>query len=87
MRFWGKTKYSEKKTSREKLVCGPDYLDGDYGDTGPLLREGANVFNIIQVDILDVEILLFLINSHWGSTDLFSLPHSRSGKHVASLQP
>lgn len=41
MRFWGKTKYGEKKTSREKLICGGDSLDGDYGDTGPLLGEGA----------------------------------------------
>lgn len=41
MRFWGKTKYGEKKTSREKLICGADSLDGDYGDTGPLLGEGA----------------------------------------------
>ncbi|XP_063737565.1 LOW QUALITY PROTEIN: unconventional myosin-IXAa [Eleginops maclovinus] len=40
MRFWGKTKYGEKKTSREKLICGGDSLDGDYGDTGPLLGEG-----------------------------------------------
>lgn len=41
MRFWGKSKYGEKKTSREKLICGGDSLDGDYGDTGPLLGEGA----------------------------------------------
>lgn len=41
MRFWGKTKYGDKKTSREKLICGGDSLDGDYGDTGPLLGEGA----------------------------------------------
>ncbi|XP_061595383.1 unconventional myosin-IXAa [Cololabis saira] len=40
MRFWGKTKYGEKKTSREKLICGGDSLDGDYGDTGPLLGDG-----------------------------------------------
>ncbi|XP_044064047.1 unconventional myosin-IXAa isoform X4 [Siniperca chuatsi] len=40
MRFWGKTKYGDKKTSREKLICGADSLDGDYGDTGPLLEEG-----------------------------------------------
>lgn len=39
MRFWGKTKYGDKK--REKLICGADSLDGDYGDTGPLLGEGA----------------------------------------------
>lgn len=41
MRFWGKTKYGDKKTSREKLLCGADSLDSDYGDTGPLLGEGA----------------------------------------------
>ncbi|XP_069382296.1 unconventional myosin-IXAa isoform X3 [Paralichthys olivaceus] len=40
MRFWGKNKYGDKKTSREKLICGGDSLDGDYGDTGPLLGEG-----------------------------------------------
>ncbi|XP_041822748.1 unconventional myosin-IXAa isoform X2 [Chelmon rostratus] len=40
MRFWGKTKYGDKKTSREKLICGADSMDGDYGDTGPLLGEG-----------------------------------------------
>ncbi|XP_034535502.1 unconventional myosin-IXAa [Notolabrus celidotus] len=40
MRFWGKAKYGEKKTSREKLICGGDSMDGDYGDTGPLLGEG-----------------------------------------------
>nr|XP_046249649.1 unconventional myosin-IXAa isoform X4 [Scatophagus argus] len=40
MRFWGKTKYGDKKTSREKLICGADSLDGEYGDTGPLLGEG-----------------------------------------------
>ncbi|XP_061888134.1 unconventional myosin-IXAa isoform X2 [Entelurus aequoreus] len=37
MRFWGKTKHSDKK--REKLMC-VDSLDGEDGDTGPLLREG-----------------------------------------------
>ncbi|KAM7015591.1 LOW QUALITY PROTEIN: unconventional myosin-IXAa [Tautogolabrus adspersus] len=40
MRFWGKTKYGDKKTSREKLICGADSVDADYGDTGPLLGEG-----------------------------------------------
>ncbi|KAM9366319.1 unconventional myosin-IXAa [Symphorus nematophorus] len=40
MRFWGKNKYGDKKTSREKLICGADSLDGDYADTGPLLGEG-----------------------------------------------
>ncbi|XP_010731151.3 unconventional myosin-IXAa isoform X8 [Larimichthys crocea] len=41
MRFWGKTKYGDKKTSREKLICGGDSMDGDYGDTGPLLGEAG----------------------------------------------
>ncbi|XP_040888814.1 unconventional myosin-IXAa isoform X3 [Toxotes jaculatrix] len=41
MRFWTKTKYGDKKTSREKLICGADSLDGDYGDTGPLLGEAG----------------------------------------------
>ncbi|XP_030269553.1 unconventional myosin-IXAa isoform X7 [Sparus aurata] len=40
MRFWGKNKYGDKKTSRDKMICGSDSLDGDYGDTGPLLGEG-----------------------------------------------
>ncbi|XP_034736358.1 unconventional myosin-IXAa isoform X3 [Etheostoma cragini] len=40
MRFWGKTKSGDKKTSREKLICGADSLEGDYGDTGPLLGDG-----------------------------------------------
>ncbi|XP_071345310.1 unconventional myosin-IXAa isoform X2 [Trachinotus anak] len=40
MRFWGKSKYGDKKASREKLICGADSLDGDYGDTGPLLGDG-----------------------------------------------
>uniref|UniRef100_A0A671V3P1 Myosin IXA n=1 Tax=Sparus aurata TaxID=8175 RepID=A0A671V3P1_SPAAU len=34
MRFWGKNKYGDKKTSRDKMICGSDSLDGDYGDTG-----------------------------------------------------
>ncbi|XP_047435965.1 unconventional myosin-IXAa isoform X3 [Mugil cephalus] len=41
MRFWGKTKYGEKKTSREKLICGGDSLEGDYADTGPLLTDAG----------------------------------------------
>lgn len=41
MRFWGKTKQGEKKPSRDKLICGADSMDGDYGDTGPLLAEGG----------------------------------------------
>ncbi|XP_074477789.1 unconventional myosin-IXAa isoform X3 [Sebastes fasciatus] len=41
MRFWGKTKYGDKKSSREKLICGADSMDGDYGDTGPLLGDAG----------------------------------------------
>ncbi|XP_016525434.1 unconventional myosin-IXAa isoform X9 [Poecilia formosa] len=41
MRFWGKSKYGDKKTSREKLICGADSLDGDYGETGPLLGDAG----------------------------------------------
>uniref|UniRef100_A0A1A7Z045 Myosin IXa-like 1 n=1 Tax=Iconisemion striatum TaxID=60296 RepID=A0A1A7Z045_9TELE len=41
MRFWGKAKYGDKKSSREKLICGSDSLDGYYGDTGPLLGEAG----------------------------------------------
>ncbi|KAM4603098.1 unconventional myosin-IXAa isoform 2-T2 [Polymixia lowei] len=40
MRFWGKTKHGEKKASREKLICGAESIDADYGDTGPLLGDG-----------------------------------------------
>lgn len=43
MRFWNKAKYGDKKTSREKLICGADSLDGDYGDSGPLLGEGVKI--------------------------------------------
>ncbi|XP_028294897.1 unconventional myosin-IXAa isoform X3 [Gouania willdenowi] len=41
MRFWGKNKHLEKKTSREKLICGADSVDGDYGDTGLLLGDAG----------------------------------------------
>ncbi|KAL1007682.1 hypothetical protein UPYG_G00090150 [Umbra pygmaea] len=44
MRFWGKTKQGEKKSSREKLICGGDSLDGDYGDTGLLLGEAGQEY-------------------------------------------
>lgn len=37
MRFWGKGKQGDKKSSRDRLVCGSDTLEGDYGDTGLLL--------------------------------------------------
>ncbi|XP_013857031.1 unconventional myosin-IXAa isoform X3 [Austrofundulus limnaeus] len=39
MRFWGKSKYGEKKPSKEKLIGGGDSFDGDSGDTGPLLGD------------------------------------------------
>uniref|UniRef100_A0A3Q2ZGV8 Myosin IXA n=1 Tax=Kryptolebias marmoratus TaxID=37003 RepID=A0A3Q2ZGV8_KRYMA len=39
MRFWGKTKYGEKKPSREKLIGGADSFDGDSSETGPFLGE------------------------------------------------
>lgn len=53
MRFWGKARYGDKKTSREKLICGADSLDGDYGDTGPLLGEGAFNSNLEYVHFRD----------------------------------
>lgn len=74
MRFWGKTKYGDKKTSREKLICGADSLDGDYGDTGPLLGESA-LSKIQNMSISKIE-------TDWNSPP----PQSRSGKHVATLQ-
>ena len=37
MRFWGKAKQGDKKSSRDRLVCGADSLEGDYADTGLLL--------------------------------------------------
>ncbi|XP_076142942.1 unconventional myosin-IXAa isoform X4 [Alosa pseudoharengus] len=40
MRFWGKGKQGDKKTSRDRLVCGADTLEGDYADTGLLLGGG-----------------------------------------------
>lgn len=44
MRFWGKSKYGDKKTSREKLICGAESIDGDYGESGPLLGDGEMSF-------------------------------------------
>ena len=41
MRFWGKTKSSDKKSSREKLICGGDSIDGEYGDTGLQMGDGG----------------------------------------------
>ncbi|KAL2088445.1 hypothetical protein ACEWY4_015344 [Coilia grayii] len=43
MRFWGKGKQGDKKSSRDRLVCGGDTLEGDYGDTGLLLGGGEFV--------------------------------------------
>ncbi|XP_067311383.1 unconventional myosin-IXAa isoform X4 [Pseudorasbora parva] len=38
MRFWGKAKHGEKKTSR---ICGIDALDGDYAEATLLMEEGV----------------------------------------------
>lgn len=40
MRFWGKTKLGEKKSSRERLMFAGESLDGDYPDTAFLMAEG-----------------------------------------------
>ncbi|XP_050970103.1 unconventional myosin-IXAa isoform X5 [Labeo rohita] len=39
MRFWGKAKHGEKKTSRERLLCGSDTLEGDFAETALLMEE------------------------------------------------
>ncbi|XP_056089183.1 unconventional myosin-IXAa isoform X6 [Rhinichthys klamathensis goyatoka] len=39
MRFWGKAKHGEKKTSRERLLCGSDTLEGDYAEAILLMEE------------------------------------------------
>ncbi|XP_077057729.1 unconventional myosin-IXAa isoform X5 [Siphateles boraxobius] len=39
MRFWGKPKHGEKKSSRERLLCGSDTLDGDYAEAILLMEE------------------------------------------------
>uniref|UniRef100_A0A8C1RH12 Myosin IXAa n=1 Tax=Cyprinus carpio TaxID=7962 RepID=A0A8C1RH12_CYPCA len=41
MRFWGKARHGEKKTSRERLLCGSDTLEGDYAETAFLMEEGV----------------------------------------------
>ncbi|XP_052416146.1 unconventional myosin-IXAa isoform X5 [Carassius gibelio] len=41
MRFWGKARHGEKKTSRERLLCGSDTLEGDYAETALLMEEGV----------------------------------------------
>lgn len=70
MRFWGKTKYGEKKTSREKLICGGDTLDGDYGDTGPLLGEGALLkSNCIYCTLSSFSLSLYILTSPEGYSD------------------
>ncbi|KAM6980529.1 unconventional myosin-IXAa-like [Aplochiton taeniatus] len=55
MRFWGKTKQGEKKSSREKLICGGDSMEGDYGDTGPLLGDGTECMSPPRSPDLPVE--------------------------------
>ncbi|XP_053094286.1 unconventional myosin-IXAa isoform X11 [Pangasianodon hypophthalmus] len=40
MRFWGKTKQGEKKSSRDRLMYTGESLDGDYPDTALLMAEG-----------------------------------------------
>ncbi|KAK3533896.1 hypothetical protein QTP70_034428, partial [Hemibagrus guttatus] len=40
MRFWGKTKQGEKKSSRDRLMYAGESLDGDYPDTALLVAEG-----------------------------------------------
>uniref|UniRef100_A0A8C1YYJ1 Myosin IXAa n=1 Tax=Cyprinus carpio TaxID=7962 RepID=A0A8C1YYJ1_CYPCA len=39
MRFWGKARHAEKKTSRERLPCGSDALDGDFAETALPMEE------------------------------------------------
>ncbi|XP_042616914.1 unconventional myosin-IXAa-like isoform X6 [Cyprinus carpio] len=41
MRFWGKARHAEKKTSRERLPCGSDALDGDFAETALPMEEGV----------------------------------------------
>lgn len=40
MKFWGKTKQGEKKSSRERLMFAGESLDGDCSDTALLMAEG-----------------------------------------------
>ncbi|TSL68271.1 Unconventional myosin-IXa [Bagarius yarrelli] len=40
MRFWGKTKQGEKKSSRDRLVYVGESVDMDYPDTALLMAEG-----------------------------------------------
>ncbi|XP_053368697.1 unconventional myosin-IXAa isoform X3 [Clarias gariepinus] len=43
MKFWGKTKQGEKKTSRDRLMYAGESLDGDYPDTALLVAEGESL--------------------------------------------
>lgn len=45
MRFWGKAKHGEKKTSRERLLCGSDTLEGDYAEATLLMEEGEKLLD------------------------------------------
>ena len=91
MRFWGKNKYGDKKTSRDKMICGSDSLDGDYGDTGPLLGEGAlHKYKIILInnnnnnnknDNNNLKIFHITENSHWSIAAWYSLP-SQQGRRT-----
>ncbi|XP_043100790.1 unconventional myosin-IXAa isoform X8 [Puntigrus tetrazona] len=42
MRFWGKARHGEKKTSRERLLCGSDAIEGEYAETALLMEEGVD---------------------------------------------
>jgi len=41
MRFWVKNKYGEKKSSREKLICGGDSLEDTGGDGALVMVDGG----------------------------------------------
>ncbi|XP_073689119.1 unconventional myosin-IXAa-like, partial [Garra rufa] len=41
MRFWGKAKHGEKKSSRERLLCVGDTLEGDFAESALLMEEGV----------------------------------------------
>ncbi|XP_073669193.1 unconventional myosin-IXAa isoform X2 [Paramisgurnus dabryanus] len=41
MRFWAKSKHGEKKSSRERLFCVGDTLDGDFTETPLMMEEGV----------------------------------------------
>lgn len=52
MRFWGKGKQGDKKSSRDRLVCGADTLEGDYGDTGLLLGGKTGTVKYINISAI-----------------------------------